>query len=324
MAIPVFEVLRAGLQATVQDSGRPGWQRFGVSPSGAMDWFSMHTANILVGNPPGEAVLETVFPGPVLELLSDCTVAICGGNLSPRLDGKPAPLWKSFRARKGQLLSFGKPVSGARAYIAVSGGIDVPAVLGSRSTYLAGGFGGLEGRSLRKGDVLSSAAPISGTPGRGLASRLVPAYSTEITVRAIPGPHTAAFEKESLETFFTKSYSVSPNSNRMGLSLNGPKLLHREGADILSDAVPLGGIQVPSGGQPIILMAERQPTGGYTRIGTVITADLPLLAQAMPGSTVRFRQAGVEEAQKAYMETRAILVGLAIAAGAWHPGMKLF
>lgn len=323
MAVPIFSVLRPGLQTTVQDTGRPGWQKFGVSPSGAMDSFAMQVANILAGNGPGEAVLETVFPGPVLEVLTNCTIAICGGNLSPVIDGKPVPLWKSFRALKGQILTFGKPVSGARAYIAVSGGIGVPVVLGSRSTYLAGGFGGLAGRSLEKGDVLSSNGQSSVTTGRGLASSLIPEYSSEITVRAITGPHADAFAEESLHAFFSQPYVVAPRSNRMGISLDGPKLRHRQGADILSDAVPFGGIQVPSGGQPIILMAERQPTGGYTRIGTVITADLPLLAQAMPGSTVSFREVGIEEAQKAYFETRSLLAGLAAAAGAWQMGVKL-
>ncbi|WP_059173712.1 biotin-dependent carboxyltransferase family protein [Bacillus sp. FJAT-27445] len=323
MAAPVFKVVRPGLQTTVQDFGRYGWQKYGVSPSGAMDPFAIRVANILVGNPPGDAVLEAAFPGPALEILSDCTIAICGADFSPELNGKPAPLWKSFQARKGQILSFGRPVSGTRAYIAVSGGLDVPVLLGSRSTYLAGGFGGVDGRSLRKGDVLSADNPSNGIPGRSLATRLIPEYQSELMVRIIAGPHAEAFEKESFEAFFQKEYTVTTHSNRMGITLEGPKLRHREGADIFSDAVPFGGIQVPSGGQPIILMAERQPTGGYTRIATVITVDLPLLAQAAPGSVIRFKQVGVAEAQKAYFESRAMLIELAVATGAWSQGMAL-
>lgn len=286
----IVKVLKPGLQTTVQDLGRYGFQRYGISPSGAMDAYSMKMANFLVGNSIEEAVLEATLIGPELEVLEDVSAAICGGNLSPKLDGHDLPMWKCLKFKKGQVLSFGKWKEGARAYISFAGGIDVPLVLGSKSTFINGKFGGYEGRALLEGDILN------GTPvtrvNRYIHPDLVPKFEKELTVRVILGPHLEKFTHEALELFLSEEYTISPQSNRMGYQLNGPKLEHQGGADIISEAVPFGGIQVPASGQPIILMAERQTTGGYARIGTILSADLPKLAQALPGTRVRFRDIG--------------------------------
>jgi len=309
----IFRVLKPGLQTTVQDLGRYGYQQFGISPSGAMDPYSMQVANILVGNSASEAVFEVSFIGPVLESLCDMTVAICGGDFSPKVDDSEVPLWKSFLLKKGQILSVGPSKYGARAYIAVSGGIDVPVVLGSKATFLNGGFGGYEGRSLKKEDFLSG-NPYLKKPLKSLKPSLIPNYHHHINVRFIPGPHRNRFSEESLKQFCTEEYVITPQSNRMGYQLKGPKLHHISGSDIISDPIPLGGIQVPANGQPIILMAERQSTGGYTRIGTVISVDIPMLAQAAPDTVVQFLPVSIEEAQRLYLENQILIKHLSLAA----------
>jgi antagonist of KipI len=288
MSKPVFKLIKPGLQTTVQDLGRYGFQRYGISPSGAMDTYSLKMANLLVGNPLGEAALEATLIGPTLEASEDVSIAICGGNLSPRIDGQEVMMWKSFKIKKGQVLSFGTCKEGCRAYIAVAGGVDVPLVLGSKSTFLNGGFGGYEGRALQEGDRLNG-NPIT-RRNRFFHRELNPTYGKNITVRVILGPHLEKFTPNAIQTFLNGEYTVTGQSNRMGYQLQGTKLEHIDGADIISDAIPLGGIQVPASGQPIILMAERQTTGGYTRIGTVISTDIPLLAQSVPGTKVKFRE----------------------------------
>ncbi|AZU63776.1 biotin-dependent carboxyltransferase family protein [Neobacillus mesonae] len=313
MKTAIFQVVKPGLQTTLQDLGRDGYQVYGVSPSGAMDRFSMQIANILAGNTAGEAVLETAFAGPELEALNDITVAICGGDFSPKVDGRDVPLWKSFLLRKGQLLSIGPCRRGARTYVAVAGGFEVPKVLGSKSTFLSSGFGGFEGRALKKGDVLFGSSMIR-TPFKALHPKLIPQYSEDINVRVILGPHEAMFREESIRKFFSEKYVITAQSNRMGYQLKGPKLEHIEGSDIISDPIPFGGIQVPASGQPIILMADRQTTGGYTRIGTVISVDLPLIAQAVPDTNITFTTVKIEKAQRLYLEQRRLLKHLSLAA----------
>lgn len=296
MRTPIFKVLKPGLQTTVQDLGRFGFREFGVSISGAMDPFSLQVGNVLVGNDLGEAALEAPLIGPVLMALNDVSIAICGGNLSPQINEQEIPLWKSIVIKKGQILSFGELKEGARTYISIAGGIHVPIVLNSKSTYLTGKFGGFEGRAIRKGDILY------GNPftrrNRNLYTKLIPKYTNPLTVRVIVGPHTDKFTSKGIETFLTKEYSVTTQSNRMGYQLTGPQIEHSGAADIISDAIPLGGIQVPASGQPIILLAEHQTTGGYSRIGTVISADIPLLAQAQPGTRIRFKEVSLQTAQK--------------------------
>lgn len=305
MTTPIFEVIKPGLQTTVQDLGRHGFREYGVGPSGAMDPYSLQMGNLLVGNELGEAILEAAFVGPVLLALHDVSIAICGGNLSPKINEREIPLWKSLVIKVGQILSFGEIKEGARAYICISGGINVPLVLNSKSTYVTGKFGGIEGRALKKGDILY------GNPtkrrNRFLHADFIPDYSTQLSIRVITGPHKDYFSPLGFKTFMNEEYTISHESNRMAYPLFGPAIEHCRGADIISDCVPLGGIQVPASGQPIILMAEHQTTGGYTRIGTVISVDIPRLAQALPGTKIRFKEISLQSAQNLLIESRTRL-----------------
>ncbi|MDM5327398.1 biotin-dependent carboxyltransferase family protein [Neobacillus sp. CF12] len=302
MNMPIFKVVKPGLQTTVQDLGRYGYRKYGVSPSGAMDTYSLQMGNLLVGNKLGEPVLEVPFIGPVLWALHDVSIAICGGNLSPKINEQAIPLWKSLVIKKGQYLSFGKIIQGARAYISIAGGIQVPQVLASKSTYLTGKFGGLDGRALEKGDILYG-HPLA-RRNRFLHESLIPNYPNELTVSVIMGPHIEKFTSFGVQTFLNDEYILSPQSNRMAFQLNGPIIEHSSGADIISDTIPLGGIQVPASGRPIILMAEHQTTGGYSRIGTVISTDITRLAQALPGTKIRFKEISIQSAQNLLIDSR--------------------
>jgi antagonist of KipI len=304
MTDPLFKIIKPGLQTTVQDLGRTGYQQYGISPSGAMDTYSFRMANLLVGNPPGEAGLEATMLGPGLEALNDVSIAICGGDLQPKVENKEVMMWKSFVLKKGETLTFGNVKSGARAYIGVAGGIDVPLVLGSKSTFINGRLGGFQGRALEAGDLLY------GTPvtrrNRFLHKDLIPSYRKQLEIRVILGPHLDKFPQKTLNQFLASEYTISSQSNRMGYRLEGAGLGTMAGSDIISDAIPLGGIQVPSNGQPIILLSERQTTGGYARIATVISVDIPLLAQSLPGTKIRFKEITIEEAQKEYQKQKRL------------------
>lgn len=312
MRKPLIKVLKPGLQTSVQDLGRIGYQQDGISPSGAMDDYSLQLANILTGNTLNEACLESAMVGPSLEALTDVSIAICGGNLEPNVNGQAVSLWKSFVFKKGDVLSFGRVKSGARAYISFAGGIDVPLVLGSKSTYMNGKLGGLDGRALKAGDILFGQPAVR--KSKFLHHELIPEFKQKLTIRVILGPHLEKFSQSTIAAFLDNEFKVSPQSNRMGYRLEGTKLDHIGGADIISDAIPLGGIQVPANGQPIILMAERQTTGGYSRIATVISADIPALAQAVPGNVITFKEIPIEEAQKLHMDRKRLLKVLSVTA----------
>lgn len=298
MTEPLVKVIKPGLQTTVQDLGRSGYQQYGISPAGAMDSYALQMANLLVGNNLEEAGLEAAMLGPSLEALADVSIAICGGDLQPMLNEKEVAMWKSFILKKGDILSFGKLKNGARAYISFAGGIDVPFVLGSKSTFVNGSMGGYNGRALESGDVLFGRPYVR--KNRFLHNDFIPEYKEQLEIRVVLGPHLDKFPNSSIEQFLSSEYTISPQSNRMGFRLEGPKLDHIGEADIISDAIPLGGIQVPSNGKPIILMAERQTTGGYARIATVVSIDIPVLAQALPGTKIRFENITIEEAQELY------------------------
>jgi antagonist of KipI len=302
MSKPLFQVKKPGLLTTIQDEGRIGYQQYGIVAAGAMDPFSMNISNLLVGNPKNEAVLEITLMGPVLTVLEDTVIAICGGNLSPKVNGKTVSMWKSFVVKKGQQIEFGQPKEGARAYLSTAGGFDVPRIMGSKSTYLKARIGGLDGRALQKDDILYGIEERPMKSGRSLHGDEIPTYQKEVDIRVVLGPHLSDFSDEAISTFLSSSYEVTPQSDRMGYRLKGPKIEHKTSADIISEAIPLGGIQVPANGEPIILMADRQTTGGYTRIATVISSDIPLLAQALPGAQIRFKAVSVEEAQEMYEE----------------------
>ncbi|NLE77440.1 MAG: biotin-dependent carboxyltransferase [Chloroflexi bacterium] len=304
-----LEVRRPGLLTTVQDMGRYGYQKYGVPVAGAMDPFALQAANALVGNPLGAAALEITLVGPTLRAQEACTIAVAGGDLTPLLDGQPVPMWKAVAVPKGGAITFGGRRSGFRAYLAVAGGLAVPLVLGSRSTFLRGGFGGLEGRALKAGDRLPvgpTRAPVDG--GRAMPVGDRPPYGDDVTVRVVLGPQDSYFTHEGLDRFLGSVYMVSPASDRMGYRLQGPEVTHRERTQIISDGLPLGAVQVPPDRQPIVMMADHQTTGGYPKIGTVIAADIPLLAQCMPGlSQVCFAAVTLAEAQAAYRAMAAAM-----------------
>lgn len=296
-----------GPLTTVQDLGRVGTQRLGIPASGAMDRPAMILANRLVGNAPSAACLEATFQGPDLQIIEETCLVVTGGDASPRLNGHPFPMWTAVHVRPGDRVLVGPARRGCRLYVAVAGGIDVPMVLGSRSTYVAGQLGGLEGRPLRQGDLLT-AGPLC-LPFETLAGRRVKSqqFSDERTLRVILGPQEDHFTSEGLRAFFSQPYRVTPNTDRMGCRLSGPRIQHARGHDVISDGTAWGSIQVAGDGQPIILLADRPTTGGYPKIATVISVDLPSVAQARPGEHVRFQAVGLEEAQRLLREQEAEL-----------------
>lgn len=292
----MLKVLQSGLMSTVQDLGRGGYQADGVPESGAVDPVALRVGNRLVGNPAGAAALELTLLGGAYEALVPLVVALTGADLGATLAGRPAPRWEAFAMQPGQVLRFTAPLAGCRCYLAVAGGIAVPEVLGSRSTDLLGKLGL---PPLKEGDLL----PIGPErlPGdilmrRQLPLELWPAYPTEINVRVVPGPQTDAFEPQALPILSESVYSINPRSDRMGCRLDGPTLPHRHGADIVSDGMPLGGIQVPPDGKPIVLLQGRQTMGGYTKIGVVISPDVARIGQLPLGGKLRFQLVSREEA----------------------------
>jgi len=303
-----------GIQTTVQDLGRFGYQSLGVPPSGAMDRDALETANLLVGNPREEACLECVLGGVELECGDSLVFAVCGAPMELRINGKPAPGYETLRAKTGDVISLGMAERGLCAYIAFAGGLAIEPVLKSLSTYSRAGFGGWCGRLLRAGDRIplreGSTVPCDAAALiRFVPEELRPRYSAEITLRAIRSHEAARFEPESVHCFFSEPFNVSPKSDRMGCRLEGARLAHSRGADILSSGVQTGTVQVPGDGFPIILRVDRQTTGGYARIAHVIQADLPKLGQLRPGDTIRFAETTVEAAQEAWKKREAAIVG---------------
>lgn len=297
-----FEVIQPGPFTTVQDSGRYGYQRYGVPPSGAFDNYAYRTGNLLVGNEEKAASLEITLSGCQLRILGDRVVAITGADLMPTLNDDTLPMWKSISISYGDIISFRRLKSGCRAYLAITGGISVPQVMSSASTYARAGIGGFEGRQLRKGDILQAAEAPPIAAGGQIPHRYIPQYSPQIELRVIPGPQDNHFTENGIRTFLESTYIVSTRADRMGYRLDGPRIQHRLKADIISDGVPLGAVQVPDDGLPIILLADRGTTGGYTKIATVISPDIPKVAQAKPGDEIKFRQVMESEAEIALEE----------------------
>jgi antagonist of KipI len=299
-----FEVIQPGAFTTVQDLGRFGYQKYGVSICGAMDRFAFRVSNLLVGNEEQEAAIEATIIGPKLKILGKMRVAITGADLSPEMDGKPAPMWRAFYASEGSILSFGAPKSGCRAYLAAAGGIDFPVVMGSRSIHTRSNLGG-KGRALVKGDILKiGEAGVGSQRSRipSLPGEFVPLYGKQFDVRVVLGPQNDYFTRRGMGTFLGSEYEITPQADRMGYRLKGPKIEHKRGPDILTDATPPGSIQVPGDGMPIILLTDGQTTGGYSKIATVITVDQDLLAQARPGDRVRFQRVTITEAHRLLKE----------------------
>jgi KipI family sensor histidine kinase inhibitor len=300
-ASAVLTMLDAGALTTVQDLGRFGYQRFGVPVTGAMDTDALRAANRLVDNAAGDAALEMTVTGPTVRCERDGMWGLTGADMGASLNGRPVPRWQSFVVRAGDILTMGAARDGIRGYLAVAGGLDVPLVLRSRSTCLAGGFGGVDGRALRPGDQLGTVQSRPMAPRRSLVARRLPAAAA-LDVRVVLGPQDEAFTPEGLETFLNGIYAVTPRSDRVGCRLDGPRITHRHGADIISDATACGSVQVTGDGQPIVLMTDRGTTGGYTKIATVISADLSLMAQAGPGTRVRFIAVSLDVALDARRE----------------------
>ncbi|TDQ11366.1 5-oxoprolinase subunit C family protein [Pedobacter metabolipauper] len=285
-----IKVLKGGLLSTIQDLGRFGYQKDGIVVSGAMDLLALRIGNLLVGNAESEAGLEITLLGPSLFFEADQRIAITGADLSPAIDGMPVGMWRPLRIAKGSTLSFGKPIDGCRSYLAVSGGFDIPLVLNSYATYLNGKFGGHEGRALKTGDTLSfkrNNQPSSGKINWKADLKLYPDLKTR-AIRVIEGPEINLFSEESIAAFFTSEFRISTAADRMGYRLEGQQLKWTASQDLLSSAVTFGTIQVPAQGDPIILMADHQTTGGYPRIAQVISCDLTLLAQMRPGDVFKF------------------------------------
>jgi KipI family sensor histidine kinase inhibitor len=294
-----IEVLDAGALTTVQDLGRYGFQRYGVPVSGAMDAFALRIANLLVGNLEGAAALELTITGPQLLFLDNAVIAVAGADMQPRVDHLAAPTWQAFSVSKDAVLSFRGLRAGARAYLAIAGGIDVPVVLRSRSTYLRSHFGGFEGRALRPGDRLSRGAVPETIEARQMPTSWLPIYLASHRVRVVLGPQDAAFTSRGVQTLLSSAYTIGSQSDRMGYRLEGPRIEHRTGADIVSDGTPAGAVQVAGDGMPLILLADRGTTGGYAKIATIISVDLPRLAQSQPGDRVFFDAVSVSEAHDA-------------------------
>lgn len=303
-------VVRSGWLTMVQDLGRYGYQQYGVSVAGVMDHLSAIVANRLVGNSDHAAVLELTLKGPELRFEQRAVIAIAGADLSPTINGHGVPLWKSIAIHRGSRLSFGAQRVGSRAYLAIAGGIDIPLVLGSRATHRASEMGGLGGRPLRAGDILYAGEPaksLDRSIGTRLPDQLRPRYGRSATLRILPGPQQDFFGARSLATLTKATYTVSPQSDRMGYRLTGPKIVRKGSAQFISDGTAMGALQVPPDGQPILLMADRQTTGGYPKIAVVISADLPLAAQLAPGDTITFAECSLTTAQKALRRQRALL-----------------
>ena len=303
--LEAFEILEPGILTTVQDIGRYGFSQYGVPPSGALDPYSFRIANLLVGNEEEEACLETMVMGLKLKALREVVIAITGGNLSPTLNGEPFDMWRTHLLVEGDVIAFKRVHEGCRAYLALSGGFVVPKIMGSSSTYLSGKFGGLEGRALRRGDILYTLDRPSSLNKIGLRfpSDWIPSFDKEVILRVVPGPQDLHFTGKGFQTFCTSSYQVTPQCDRMGVRLEGPKIERRFDVEesIISEGLISGAIQVPGDGKPIIILNELV-TGGYTKIATVISTDLTRVAQLKPGDRVHFEPISIEEAHRLIRE----------------------
>lgn len=299
----MIKIIKPGLYTTVQDRGRMGFQRFGIPVAGAMDDFSFRVANILVGNDENTAALETTFMGPNIQIDFDGFIAITGANMEPKINGSNVKMWRSIKVDKGDNLTFSGASEGLRSYISFGGGLGVSEILNSKSTYVRGSLGGFKGRKLMEGDEIPiDSSNSKAEPGKYISPGYIPRYAKENIVRVILGPQDDHFSTEVIETFLDSPYKITAEADRMGYRLEGATLSHNKGPDIISDGIVFGSVQVPGHGSPIVMMADRQTTGGYTKIATVISADLPLLAQMGPGDTIHFQEVTIEEGQDIFAQ----------------------
>lgn len=298
-----IRVLKAGMLTTVQDLGRTGYQSQGFSVAGVMDVRSFKIANLLLDNPENEAVLEFTLIGPTLQFTSETIIAITGGDFSPTINGEPAPMYEAVYMHRGDILKFGSARTGSRGYLAFSSYLDVPVVMGSRCTNLKSKIGGFKGRKLKDEDYIGFRMKRRYLP-YFLSRKLKPDdFSAESeTLRVILGPQDEMFSKQGIDTFLSQEYAVTSDFDRMGCRLEGPFIAAKDKADMISDGIAYGSIQVPSHGKPIILLSDRQTTGGYPKIATVASVDIPKLVQRKTDHKIRFTAISVQEAQKLYRE----------------------
>lgn len=306
----MLKILKSGLQTTVQDVGRTGYQKYGVIASGVMDPFAHRLANLLVGNKEQAATLEITLVGPAIKFTEDAIIALCGGDLSPQIDDKVVGMWRMLIVGKGSTLRFGEPRMGVRCYLAIAGGINVPEVMGSRSTYLRAGIGGFQGRALEKddevpiGQINKQQQKIMQQNSENEFDWLLPParYFEEPVIRMMPGRQFDLFDDNSKQQIFNEPFTVSQNSDRMGYRLEGAGLSLKNSKELISEAVSFGSVQVPADGNPIVLLADRQTTGGYPKIGQVASVDLPLISQLKQGQQLRFKEISLEDAQQRLIE----------------------
>jgi biotin-dependent carboxylase-like uncharacterized protein len=312
--VEILEVMKPGLATSVQDLGRPGYYHIGIPLSGAMDQYALVAANLLVGNSPNEAGLEAVFLGPEILFHAPAVVAVTGADMPPKLDGIEQPGWTGFPVRAGQVLSFGFLKAGARAYIAISGGIDVPVVLGSRSTYALGALGGHEGRPLQAGDQLkvgTAATPVRS--GRSVPSALRTPLGAAQELRVLPGLYWHRLTEAAGAGFFLDAWKVAPEADRIGYRFRGGRKLEfvprmqpfgagSDPSNIVDSCYPYGSVQVPGGTEPIVLHRDAVSGGGYFMLGTVISADMDGIGQLQPHQTIRFVAVDMAQALHARAE----------------------
>ncbi len=299
----LFRVIKPGFFTSVQDLGRHGFLKYGVPISGAMDKFSLQLANMLVGNDVGEAGLEITMLGPELEALRDTQIAVSGGDISVQINGQDAGMWQTLRVKSGDVVSFGKVATGCRAYLAARGGINVPIVLGSRSTYIRCEMGGIEGRQLKANDEIEGFDTVQPlTFCLSVPREFIPDFSAEVHVRVILGPQLESFTEKRVETFLSNPYTVTIEADRMGYRLEGPIIEHEERVDMISDAILPGSVQVPPSGKPIITMQDAQTTGGYPKIAAAISPDLHILGQLKPNDRILFEEISVPDAHRKLRE----------------------
>lgn len=310
------KILTPGLSTTVQDLGRPGYYHLGIPLSGGMDRFALRAANMLVGNDEGAAVLEAVFLGPEIEFTQAATVAVTGGELPPKVNGADRPTWEAFPVKAGDKLSFGYLKSGARAYIAISGGIDVPVKLGSRSTYTLGALGGHEGRALKAGDSLPLGQGAAG--GGSVPANLRRGPGNPAELRMLPGLYWHRITAAAGKQFFADTWKVAPEADRIGYRFKGGQPLDfvprtppfgagSDPSNIVDACYPYGSVQVPSGTEPIVLHRDAVSGGGYMMLGTVISADMDLIGQLQPHSPARFVEVTMDQALAARADRKAAI-----------------
>jgi biotin-dependent carboxylase-like uncharacterized protein len=313
---PVLEVVEPGIFTTIQDLGRKGYFASGIPPSGAMDRFALRMGNLLVKNPIDEAGIEMTAIGMKARVLKETVIALAGAQFSAKLNGNAIPLWQTIYLKEGDLLSIEKPRSGWREYLCIAGGMDVPPVLGSKSTYTLGGLGGIRGRTLKKGDLIPAGIPRSSLDtlkGRKVKESVLPEAGSEKELRVVLGPQDDHVKGESIEVFLNTPYQVSIRSNRVGYRFEGPQLFFKErpesrdaGLDpsnIVDDGNAIGAIQIPAGKEPICLGVDGVTMGGYVKIACLITADMDRMAQLKPKDLVRFKSVTVDEARSILLQS---------------------